>query len=93
MESGISRYVVRYSGHVQGVGFRMTAMAQAAGLRIHGFVGNQPDGSVWMDVEGPLVDLQELIRRIDVAMSGFIDGKEIEQRQPVGIADGFRIKH
>ncbi len=64
------RYIVRYTGHVQGVGFRMTAVVQANGLDVNGFVRNEPDGSVTMDVEASKADMKELMRRIASAMSG-----------------------
>ena len=48
----MKRCRVRYEGCVQGVGFRVTAVRQSTGLNVHGFVRNEPDGSVLMDVEG-----------------------------------------
>lgn len=87
------RYIVRYTGHVQGVGFRMTAVSQATGLDVHGFVRNEPDGSVTMDVEASKADLKVLMRRIESAMSGRIDGTNIDQRPPKERKDGFRIEH
>jgi len=93
MTAGTVRYIVRYTGHVQGVGFRMTAVSRASGLDVHGFVRNEPDGSVTMDVEGSAADLKQLMRRIDAAMSGNIDATDIDQRPPRGIASGFHIQH
>lgn len=87
------RYVVRYTGHVQGVGFRMTAVVQAKGLDVHGFVRNEPDGSVTMDVEASKADIKELMRRIESAMSGRIDGTDIDQRPPKDRSDGFRVEY
>ena len=87
------RYIVRYTGHVQGVGFRMTAVSQAKGLNVHGFVRNEPDGSVTMDVEASKADLKELMRRIGSAMSGRIDGTNIDERPPKDRNGGFRVEH
>lgn len=39
------------SGKVQGVFFRASAKAKADELGIHGFVRNQPDGSVYIEAE------------------------------------------
>jgi acylphosphatase len=89
----IVRYRVRYHGYVQGVGFRMTSVAQARGLDVHGFVRNEPDGSVMMDVEGPPGDVKELMRRIEAAMTGNIDDTQVEEMPPVGVDRGFRIGH
>ena len=87
------RKLVRYSGHVQGVGFRMTAVAQARGLDVNGFVRNEPDGSVLMDVEGGSADVDELMRRIAFAMDDRIDGVDIDDRQPQGKTSGFGIEY
>lgn len=93
MASSTIRYVVRFSGRVQGVGFRFTTLEQARGLNVHGFVRNEPDGSVEMDVEGSSKDLKELVRRIESAMSGNIDATDIDQRPTRGIDSGFHIQH
>jgi acylphosphatase len=87
------RYVVRYSGLVQGVGFRMTAISQADRLRINGLVRNESDGSVLMDVEGPEHDLRELMRRIETAMGDKIESVDAEQLPARGVDDGFRIAY
>ena len=87
------RNVIRYTGHVQGVGFRMTAIMQANGLDVHGFVRNEPDGSVTMDVEATKADMKELMARIESAMSGRIDSIGIDERPPRDRDDGFRIEH
>jgi acylphosphatase len=93
MSSKRVRYVVRYTGHVQGVGFRMTAVARARGLDLHGFVRNEADGGVLMDVEGDIANLKELMRRIDSSMSGKIDAVDIDERDPRGTDSGFGIKY
>ena len=87
------RYVVRYTGHVQGVGFRMTAVEQSRGLDVHGFVRNESDGSVTMDAEAAEVDLKELMRRIDTAMSGRIDGVHVDRRPPKNRQEGFGVEY
>ena len=89
----IVRFRVRYHGSVQGVGFRMTSVAQARGLDVHGFVRNEPDGSVVMDVEGSRADVRELMRRIQAAMDGNIDDTQVEDMPPRGIESGVRILH
>lgn len=87
------RNVVRYSGTVQGVGFRMTAVSQSRGLDVHGFVRNESDGSVEMDVEGEASQVKELMRRIETAMAGKIDAVEIDPREPKGNETGFTIRY
>jgi acylphosphatase len=87
------RFVVRYCGHVQGVGFRITAISHANGLGVHGLVRNESDGSVVMDVEGDVGEVKELMRRIDASMVGKIDSVDVLQRPPRGDDSGFHIHH
>ncbi|TWU47760.1 acylphosphatase [Rubripirellula reticaptiva] len=82
------RVHVQFTGHVQGVGFRMTVVEQSVNLAVHGFVQNEPDGSVTLDAEGSPADLKELIRRIKSAMSGKIDGVSVDDREPLGKSVG-----
>ncbi|TWU60141.1 Acylphosphatase [Rubripirellula tenax] len=86
------RYLVSFTGHVQGVGFRVTAVQQSRGLDVHGTVCNESDGSVTMDVEGSPSDLKELVRRIESVMSRKLDGTVIDTRNPIGRTGGVAIK-
>lgn len=85
--------VVRYHGDVQGVGFRATAVQQAAGLRIDGFVRNEADGSVLMDAQGPPADVKELLRRIQAQMGHHIGESLIDRRDPLDDRQGFSIRY
>jgi len=87
------RYVIRYTGNVQGVGFRMTTVSRASGLAVHGFVRNESDGSVLVDAEGSERDLNELMRRIAATMEDKIDEVNVERQRPLGRTDGFRIEY
>jgi len=53
--------IIKVFGRVQGVGFRYYAHKKAAGLKLAGFVQNKPDGSVYIEVEGPEEKLDEFI--------------------------------
>ena len=46
------RATVQYSGDVQGVGFRYTAVTIARGYNVSGYVQNLSDGRVRLVVEG-----------------------------------------
>ncbi len=93
-ESGqnVVRYLVRFSGHVQGVGFRATTVGEARHLAVHGFVRNESDGSVELDVDGPESDVKELIRRIQAAMKNFLDDTQIDVLPPRGHQGGLKIR-
>lgn len=63
------RLQVRFRGRVQGVGFRATAIHCARGLKLTGFVRNEPDGSVLMEAQGSQPDLELLLSRVSEHMS------------------------
>lgn len=86
------RQSVCFSGHVQGVGFRMNAVEQSRGLDVHGFVRNEPDGSVLMDVQGSRSDVQKLKERITTTMAGNIEDVVVEELPVNDVENGFRIR-
>jgi acylphosphatase len=55
---------VIFSGHVQGVGFRMTALHCARDLPLSGTVRNLDDGAVELIAEGSPADIDTLIARL-----------------------------
>lgn len=52
---------ITIQGHVQGVGFRYHASARARELLLTGFVRNQPDGTVFIEVEGEDLPVDEFV--------------------------------
>jgi len=52
---------IRVFGKVQGVGYRFNTKAEADKLGLAGFVRNDPDGSVYIEVEGPEKRILEFI--------------------------------
>lgn len=46
------RHRITFRGRVQGVGFRATAAAIASKHAVSGWVRNEPDGSVLLEVQG-----------------------------------------
>lgn len=87
------RTIFRYRGDVQGVGFRANAIHQAQGLSVAGFVRNEPDGEVTMDVQGSEAELKELTHRIDASMSQRINEVRVDHREPDPDRSGFRIRY
>lgn len=49
------------SGRVQGVFYRASAREAALQLGLRGFVRNEPDGSVYMEVEGEETALNQFV--------------------------------
>ena len=89
----MERIEVFYSGHVQGVGFRFNACQQADGLAIDGYVKNLPDRRVQLVAEGSIVDLKELMRRIDRSMQGNIRDHTVDWQSATGQLAPFKIMH
>lgn len=58
------RNTVRYTGHVQGVGFRYTTTNIAARFAVAGYVQNMPDGSVRVVVEGDAVEVDAFLAAV-----------------------------
>jgi Acylphosphatases len=53
---------IRVSGRVQGVRYRASAQEEARRLGLAGFVRNEKDGSVYLEVEGSPEVLEEFVR-------------------------------
>jgi len=87
------RCLVRYEGHVQGVGFRFNAVRQTAGLSVHGYVRNEEDGSVLLDVEGTALDVNRLLKRIEAEMQDRIEAIQVDELPLTGATEGFKIRH
>ncbi|GEM_PF-898618 len=59
---GPDRHItIKLFGSVQGVGLRYAILHKAQDLKIKGFVRNEPDSSVYIEVEGPKDALEELV--------------------------------
>lgn len=63
------RVAMRYTGKVQGVGFRATAQATASGFPVTGWVRNEPDGSVQMEAQGAAPDVERFLQALSERMA------------------------
>ena len=86
-----ARFEVVFYGHVQGVGFRMTAARCAEMLGLVGWVRNEPDGSVRLVMEGTEGELDALVDRIEEHLPGHVDRKTVAQEAKIGEFTSFRI--
>jgi acylphosphatase len=57
----VARVALRIKGRVQGVGFRYSALDEAARAGLTGWVRNTPDGDVELVAEGPRASLERLL--------------------------------
>ena len=64
------RLTARFEGHVQGVGFRYTAVGLAGNLGVTGYVMNLMNGDVELVAEGPDADLRALLQKIQSSHLG-----------------------
>ena len=74
---------VYYSGTVQGVGFRCTAVKAARGRGLAGFVRNLRDGRVELVVEGEAGEVAAFLADVAETMGDSIRGVEAAE-EPVG---------
>ncbi len=86
------RWIVHYSGRVQGVGFRYTARSLAEQFNVSGYVQNLPDGRVRLEVEGDPEEIQRFLQRLGERMAGYIQGQNVDVQPPQGDYDGFQIR-
>ena len=80
-----------FHGRVQGVGFRYTAKHLAQSIGLTGWVKNEYDGTVLMEVQGrePMIfKLMEGITRNMFIDISWIDSEDI----PVRTENGFRVR-
>lgn len=80
----VQRLVIRYSGRVQGVGFRATCVRLAEHYQVTGRVCNLTNGQVELLAEGESEEIRRFIGRIAVEMSRNI----VEQHERWEAAQG-----
>lgn len=82
-----------FKGRVQGVGFRMRCFLIANELKLSGFVRNEYNGSVSMEVQGNGMDIEHLIEKL--FQQPYIEIEQVKYIQ-LNIKEnerGFNIKY
>jgi len=87
------RRTIRYSGRVQGVGFRATARAVASGFRVAGYVQNLVDGRVVMVAEGTRDEVERFCSALAVAMQRNITSTDCDDASAGPQFTDFTIKY
>jgi acylphosphatase len=90
--SGIHHSIVHFSGHVQGVGFRFSALDVAKEFEVAGFVANLADGRVQLEVEGLKPDVDAFLTAVDERMHGYIRKTERADQVRPRQFSGFNIR-
>ncbi len=88
----LSRARIIYSGTVQGVGFRFTAVETAVSLGLKGWVKNCPDGTVEVVAEGEKDDINMFMVKTKKSMIRHIRSVKEEWGEAAGEFDDFKIK-
>lgn len=82
---------VYFSGHVQGVGFRFTALQVAREFEVAGWVRNLADGRVELSVEGEAREVEAFVAALGERMHGYIRKTERLVGRRVPEHRGFAI--
>ena len=83
--SDMRRVHVVFVGQVQGVGFRWTAQATAHEVNVTGWVINERDGSVTMEVQGTDRQISEFFGRFDQAYARYRIRYEIYDKYDIAV--------
>ncbi len=81
-----------YSGSVQGVGFRYTALHTAVSLNLTGWVKNLKCGRVEIMCEGKEADLEAFAQKIDDILGRYVRDKDVDWSEATNEFEGFDIR-
>ncbi|MCD8021833.1 MAG: acylphosphatase [Lachnospiraceae bacterium] len=82
----------RFHGRVQGVGFRYTAIWSARPLGLTGWVKNEWDGSVSMEVQGDADSINRMLERLNSDSYIRIEWTDSEEVPVVEDERSFRVR-
>ena len=89
-----TRVTVKFTGRVQGVGFRYTTALLAKDWPVTGFVRNEPDHSVTLLAEGPAKAVQGLLHALRSSRLGScIRGEQVVKGPATGHYNEFEIRY
>jgi len=77
---------------VQAVGFRATARGVAAGHAVSGWVSNEPDGTVLMEIQGEAAAVEACVAELRGRMGRNIRGEDTVAAAVVIDERGFIIR-
>ena len=91
--ANLVRETVRFSGRVQGVGFRYTTKRAAGGFDVTGYVRNMDDGTVELVAEGTREVLTAFREKVEGQMGGNIRERQIDVTPATGEYSDFKVRY
>ena len=89
----VIRKEIRFTGAVQGVGFRYRAQYAANGCGVTGWVRNEWDGSVCMEAQGTEGQINEMLKLIHAGSYISIDRLEYHEIPVDEDERGFHVRY
>lgn len=83
---------VFFTGRVQGVGFRYTALQVAKEFEVAGWVANLTDGRVQLEIEGRVDEVTAFVAAVEERMHGHVRKTERSGGLRPAQFSGFAIK-
>ena len=90
--SELIRKSIHFYGQVQGVGFRYRAKIAASSLGVTGWVHNEYDGSVSMEIQGTETQIDEVILSVERGTYIRITNMDVKSIPVVENERGFRTR-
>ena len=91
--SAAKRLRAVFSGRVQGVGFRMTAVHLSRSFNVTGYVQNLPDGRVRLVAEGEEARLEGFLGALEREMARHTRKTERNLSPATGAFTGFSVRY
>lgn len=88
----VIRKHIRVHGKVQGVGFRRRSVQAAEELGITGWVRNEPDGTVLLELQGSRDRIDQLLARVGQARYVIIEKMDVTVIPLADGEGGFQIR-
>lgn len=88
----MERRRIRFIGRVQGVGFRATVRTAAGRFAVGGWVRNEEDGSVTVEVQGRAEEVDRFLKEVRVRMAENIQAETAEGRPVEAGESRFEIR-
>ena len=82
-----------FTGRVQGVGFRVQALAVARGFEVTGTVKNLVDGRFYLAAEGDENEVRAFFEELNSEMEHYIRDTEVRDRSGTRCHQSFSISH